>query len=346
LKSWKPILTLLIIALLINSGHYLRNIDISGYPSGREFRFILNESVGVLLLVSNMIRNIASHLGTPWHQLNSVTEGFIQTIHRYLNLDLNEPKTTVLDFKFHITQYSFSEDMAGNPIHLALVFFCHGFFLMTGKFRKLWELLKYSVSIFLGFLILCMTVKWQPWISRFHLPLFVLWSPFVGIVLSRVLSARIEKAVSIILLLLSIPYLLINQKKPWVGAENIFMTDRMCLYFRDPILQDPNFQNSYTQAADYLKSQNCSDIGLIMESKYNLEYPLWVLFKQRGMEGRRIMHLNVQNISKVKYAAYPFNTFKPCAVITMTQNSEDRIQTSEGALVRRWASFPITIYTK
>jgi len=345
LKSWKPVLIILLFVLLINSGHYARNIDLTGYPIGREFHFLLNESVEVPLLISNIIRNLAVHLGTPWQQFNSMTEAFIQTIHRYINFDLNEPKATFLNLKFHITQNSFHEDFAGNPIHLALIVFCTVIFFMTGKFKKSRDLLKYATSVFFGFLILCLIVKWQPWISRFHLPLFVLSSPFVGIVLSRGQPFGIKKAVPIILLLLSIPYILINQKKPWVGEENIFVADRTRLYFRDPILQDPNLQDSYTQAADYLKSQNCSDLGLYMESRYNFEYPLWVIFRQRGMNVKMV-HINVQNISKVKYTAYPFNTFKPCAVIAMTQNSEDQIQISENVFIKRWTSFPITIYTK
>src|SRR5207248_2541104 len=86
-------------------------------------------------------------------------------------------------FEFHFPEMSSDEDFAGNPLHivLMLVVFCIWLFL----FRKDALLSVYTGGLIGAALLFALIVCWQPWITRFHLPFFVLASVWMGVILGR-----------------------------------------------------------------------------------------------------------------------------------------------------------------
>jgi FtsH-binding integral membrane protein len=57
----------------------------------------------------------------------------------------------------------------------------------------------YAACLVAGFLLFCVDLKWQPWNSRLHLPLFVLLAGMIGVTLS---SVRLRRAAYVLALIL------------------------------------------------------------------------------------------------------------------------------------------------
>ena len=114
LKAISALSVVVIIALLLNSGHLLRNYNLYGHPLSTEGEVYLNEDMSAVTLLSNILRNGALHLGTPSLWINNYEYKLIESI---LRSQLNNPKTTLEDTKFKIP-YSRHEDLAGNLIHI------------------------------------------------------------------------------------------------------------------------------------------------------------------------------------------------------------------------------------
>jgi hypothetical protein len=337
-QSWKPILIVAVISLSINIGHYGRNFDLYSHPlgpghvdpTGSAKSLYANETFAFPSAISNILRNISLHIGTPSYKVNVLLERGINSIHDLLNVDINDPRTTMTGREFHIYRVSNIEDYAGNPIHLALIVISFIIFAMSKRLRKSRSLVIYSLSITASFLLFCLYLKWQPYHSRLLLPVFILWAPFIAILFSSTLNHKIINLIALILILSASLWVFYNHSRPIVGnssilnrifftKDDIFCTSRIDQYFtRRPAVRKP-----YMGAAHFLKSQGaCSHIGLILrhtdfEIIDDWEYPFWVLLQGKENEGIRLEHVNVKNASAKKSKMHPFNVFTPCAIISL-----------------------------
>ena len=210
-RLWKPFVIILTIALSINVCHYARNIDLYNSPiSDAPYRDMnSNEVINLSSIISNSVRNISLHIGAPSIHVNKFLETAVNHLHRLLGIDINDQRTTFLNEKFNIL-FSFHEDAAGNLVHLVLILLALFLFLLMREQMKSLKLGYYPIALAFGFLLLCIFIKWTPWHSRYHLPLFVLCSTFVAITLSHVLWQKITNSIIIILLLLALPFVFNN----------------------------------------------------------------------------------------------------------------------------------------
>jgi hypothetical protein len=83
-----------------------------------------------------------------------------------------------------------------------------------------------------SFLLFCWFVKWQPWHSRLHLPLFCLASPIIAVVLSELKKGRLYSFVLGCLVGLAILPSLDSYARPVFKTRNIFNTPSIDLRFR------------------------------------------------------------------------------------------------------------------
>jgi hypothetical protein len=83
---------------------------------------VRKRDIGPREILSNMIRNVALHLGTPSIKINALTESVVQSIHRGLGIDTNDLSITFFP-RHHIVpdrRFLTHEDYAGNGIQLLL----------------------------------------------------------------------------------------------------------------------------------------------------------------------------------------------------------------------------------
>lgn len=349
-RAWKPALIVGSISLLLNISHYLRNYNLFVSPLGEASGY-RNEILGVNILISNILRNIALHIGTPIGFWNGKANRLIQLIHTFIGVDYNDPRITFSQTFFVPGGWSTigitgNENSAGNLLHLALILICIIIFISRKSLRKKSYIFAYLIATVSTFLIFCYLLKWQAWNSRLHLPLFVLMSPFVGVVLSKLKQQKIAIFIVTFLLISSLPWVFFNRYRPIIDSNNIFQTPRIEQYFSNR----PFLKGTYTGAVEFLNSKKCSNVGLSMGND-PWEYPLWVLLQQNNQKLLKIQHINVNNISaNLEKEAY-FQDFEPCGIISMeTKKSKQKksleINFKGQTYVRSWDSPELGVFIK
>ncbi|MBD2440675.1 glycosyltransferase family 39 protein [Nostoc sp. FACHB-110] len=348
-QVWQPVLIIGFISLLLNIGHYLRNYDlfasVLGEPSIYE-----NDNLGINVLISNVIRNLSLHLGTPLGFFNGNLNKLIQVIHIFLGLDVADTRTTFSRNFFVPGGWSTlgltgNENSAGNLFHV--LFFCLTSFVFAGKksLRKQRYIFAYYVTVICTFLLFCYVIKWQAWNSRLHLPFFVLISPFIGLVLAEIKNKKVAIALLTLLLCSSLTWVFFNRYRPIISSHSIFQLSRTEQYFSNR----PYLKNTYIQAVEFLNANKCSNIGLLLGND-PWEYPFWVL-AQHNQNPVKFQHINVTNVSAKKSLEPPFQNFAPCGILVM-QTKKSKLEKRENILfkdksyTKAWDSADVGVFLK
>jgi 4-amino-4-deoxy-L-arabinose transferase-like glycosyltransferase len=340
IKGLILIALIVIIATAINFGQYTRNYDLYLNPLGPgkegETKYS-NDIFTIPSVTSNVIRNIGLHIGTSFGRVNSILENGIYMLHRVLGIDPNDIRTTWPGTEFHISLTSLHEDYAGNLPHLILIISTIPIIVLQQRKQK--DSIYYLVSLVGAFILLSLCLKWQPWNSRLHLPLFILWSSLIGLSLSKIKLHYVANLFITILLLAALPYVLKNQSRPIIGQDSILATSRTELYFKNR----SSLTKPYINSVQFVLKSQCSDIGLILGDD-DWEYPFFVLLHENNNRTIRIEHVNVTNISQVKSNEYPFNVFTPCAIIVVSNNLPNEVNIDDVIYLRKMFSDPIGVF--
>lgn len=346
-----PLCVFIIIIISINIGHYVRNYNLSGSPvipanearhtySGGVYK-ATNDAFTFPIFVSNMVRSISLHLGTPVRRFNLVMEKEIERLHLFLGIDINDPRTTIPHNEFHVPRLSTFEANAGNPIHFLLILTVIFYVMFRRGLTCHKDMLSYIAVITCSFLLFTFLIRWQPWLSRLHLPLFVLWSPVIAVVLADFHRKKIAGSVIVVLALSALLWVLFNYNRPLIfsvdneeeersgnlvlSSRNIWNTERSDQFF---IFNLSGYLKPYKEATDLVKAAGCSDVGLSLAGN-NLEYPFWVLLQEGNHNKVRIKHVDIVNISSVIPEKHPFNDFTPCAIISTGHEGEKKMMIGE-----------------
>jgi len=189
--------------------------------------------------------NVALHLGTPYPEFNASFQTVIESAIRAVGGDPNDPRTTWDFTTFQVSSPSLIEDVAGNPLPVALLILA---LILVIHYRGLSRNTIIAViGLLLAFILFCLLFKWQPWHTRLHLPLFVLSAAIIAVVLERAWPPSATTALGALLLVTALPFLLTNQLRPLVSAtgKTVFSTERTAQYFA----------SNSSVMADYVK--NC-----------------------------------------------------------------------------------------
>jgi hypothetical protein len=233
-----------------------------------------------------------------------------------------------------------NEGYAGNPLHFFLFVFASVviFFFSVGKTEFL---KKYTFCIYFGFLIFCFLLKWQPWHSRLHTPLFALASVSIALGLAPFVEKRWKLAVAG-LFVSSLPWLFLNQTRSLItivpkGFYSILEVPRLAQYF----IERPGLFEPYMNVIDEIRKSNCKSVGIKLIDD-GWEYPLWVIAKFKGVD------VSFTHIDTPPDFAMLENKASDdiCAYIAIEQ--QDSWRPTKGSLKSMklmWASKPVRLYT-
>ena len=324
-KMLPPILMIAAVTLLLNIGHYWRNYDLFGYAIGAPQSFTKEYKIEIFTLptfLSNIIRNLAMHTGTSISKINGLIVAVVKLLHKILGVLPNDPRTTWPPGQVYaLTTPSFNENNATNPIHFGLIFATLILILNQPKLSKIKIVAVYLTATISTFLLLCLLLKLQPWHSRHHMTTFILFAPLFGLTFSQLSNYKIANYIVGILIFMSLPWISHNKFRPLIGEANIFNSSRNELYFTSR----PKIEFAYNQAVDFVKSQNCTNIGLSFWTKNAWEYPLWVLFQEPGKPAPRIEHIStIDPVVEQKLNSEPYKSFIPCAIIYQSTKIDDK----------------------
>lgn len=327
-KLWKPLLIISGLIICINAGQYARNLNVYGKPIFSGGDTYLNRIFTPQALVSNAFKNLSLHLSTPGEKVRGAMTAGIQSVDAVLGIEKNDSRITWGEFK--IPEMSTNEDVAGNLMHAVLFCVLFVICMVRRDLRREEKLLPYFFTLIGSFILFCYLLKWQMFHSRLHLPLFVLFSPISGVVLTKIKNKKIIYLIVIILIMGALPYVLCNEKRPLIAKRNIFNTKRTDQYF----IYQPGRRRPYMETVNFLHFIGCSDIGLIM-GEDSWEYPFWVLLNEGVEQKARLKHVNVNNLTS-KAASFLFEDYTPCAIITFDEQKDKAIKSQGHMYTKAW----------
>jgi len=296
--------------LLMNTPQYLRNWRLSGslmgYDSAQGDGVFCwrNESFGWKPVLSNALRHSSEQLGARSPRWNQRVYDVAIAIHRTLNIDPGDPATTWRGARFEPPINANHEANANNRWHLLVILAAA--ILAAVKRNRTFTL--YAAGLLLAFVLFCGYLKWQPFLARLELPLFILAAPLAAYLLQSLRLAVLQVAVCLFLVSGARPAVFENWTRPLKGPNSLFATARNDNYFSDMVQW--NNRASYLEAVHRTAESGCHTVGIDI-SENQLEYPFQALLRQRDA-AVRFMHTGVENAS-ARYS--PPGAPRPCAVL-------------------------------
>ena len=214
------------------------------------------------------------------------------TIHNAIGVDVEDPDLTS-DRGFFIlpAQVLNHEDYAPNPLHMVLMLLA-ALTLVVWRKKYSRETILFAAATMLSFVVLSIGIKWNPFISRYFLPVFVIAAPFLGLLYDETKLRLFVNFCAAALLVSSFIVLANNQMRPLIGPKSVFVTDRIDQYF----MAGPQAKPYFIATANMIKGQPVTNIGILDRNGNMWEYLLWVLLKDHGVT-YRLEHVGVENRS-------------------------------------------------
>ncbi len=292
-------------SVAINAPHYLRNFNLSGSIMGFDsaqadgvYRW-RNETFGWKQTASNVVRNTSEQLGDRSEAWNRDVFDAAVGIQRRLGIDPNDPATTWRSAQFGPPKNANHEADAPNRLHLVLLLLITGVVAWRLGWGRDHERAVYIAALLFGFVAFCAYLKWQPFLARLFLPLFVAAAPMAGILgeIRRVRMALVvQLAVCLVMLDGARRPLLQNWVRPLKGPASVMRVPRDDRYFAD--MTPWNNRDSFLRATAEITRVDCQTVGIDIND-FQLEYPLMALVRERR-PGMRFLHTGVGNPS-VRY---------------------------------------------
>src|SRR5216683_735440 len=149
-----------------------------------------------------------------------------------------------------------------NRWHLAIILVISCALILRALRRRERERPLYAIALLCAFVAFCAYLKWQPFLARLLLPLFVLGAPLAGVIgeigghrlgpIRRWGVHLVQLLICLFLLSNARLPLLENWLRPLKGPRSILHTPRSVQYFAD--MDQWHNQGSYWKAVDLLAS--------------------------------------------------------------------------------------------
>src|ERR1017187_8893672 len=91
----------------------------------------------------------------------------------------------------------------------------------------------YAAALLTASLLFCLYLKWQPFLARLELPLFVLGAPLAGLLVEKLRYPAVALILALFLVNNARPALFENWTRPLKGPRSLFATARDDNYFSD-----------------------------------------------------------------------------------------------------------------
>lgn len=288
-----------VIAIIINIERFHQNYNIDNdilNIDKNEAKEYSNTKMNATLFASNVLKNSGLHLGYP---IDTIGNEFIQKVHHnYLKISPNNPETNYYnspyDGKLTITTH---EDGVPNTFHFFLigisiiVAFAIGF---TNP-KKYSAILILTAIIIIQILFFCGYLKWQPWHTRLHIPIFITAMLLVGLLMNALKIYRYVILITIPMAVYGFYFFVrYNNLRPFstssLYTKQISLLDsRYKKYFAN---QQHLYEN-YNTVYQLIDSKNVKIIGFMMS---DWEYPLMNNFYH---DNKKFYAVNVNNVTSI-----------------------------------------------
>lgn len=344
--GWRRVIVVGSVALLLNAPHMIRNDDVFGDPfaPAAHRQLVNNESFHPRYLISNLTRQAFAHLGT-WNENHAVPLiAASDRLHEWLSIEDGDPVNSHKGQKLWIPPLSGSENTSGNPLHLLLYLFCAALLCRHLQRDVARRLVVFGLCLVSSTLLFCVLIKYQHSISRLHLPLFVLATPWAAAILGRYLPTRIVMATGWLLVLAAVPHLVFSEFRPLIGPNSIWRTPREQLQYR----WGRSYEPAVKSIAERASKRNVTTLGLVSDGEM-LEYHLWHALRDHYDTMPRLENVSPEgaggadlalpsNLTSVQPFLTRFSKTSAPGEIQFLDHHYQRIQT--------WTYVPLSVYKR
>ncbi len=319
----------MLVAVVVLSGPlWMRNYAIFGSPwpdKGMRPYDVTTDTLSARKLAANLVKQVSMHLWFGSDAVNAPIEAAVRGFHAWLGVDVDDEDIVLTPNHYKIHQRR-DEGQAAAPVHLLL-----GLSLVlvfVGR-RASPGLRGYSACCLVAALLMPLAFKWQPDISRFHMPVFILAMPAAAAVLGARLGPRAMLALMALLFAYAAPVVLDNPQHA-AGPFGYFGAERLGQHF----YHHPSVEPAYRELTEVVRREKVKTIGLKLRYIY-FEYPLWVALLPEGVT--RIEHIDVGDVQHYIAPSEDdarFQSFVPDAIIW-----GDQLQPPPAGLWRKGAHY-------
>lgn len=298
-KNFKIILYgcyIAIIVLALNIGHFSRNYKINHdilNVDEIEAKAYYNSNMDGKLFFSSLLKNIGLHVGYPIQKDYDV---WIREYHQKNGISINDPNSNYLDTIYAgPKKYETHEGYIPNSIPLYLILLISLPILILGvlkpsKYSR--ELLLLCI-VFSQFILFVLILKWQPWHTRLHIPIFMLSVALVIVGIKRIRLLTAVVVVFIPSLVYSFGFnFCYNNLRPIVTnhkyTQSIKIGDSR---FKKYFANQPQLYKEYISVLNSLYSDEPKKVGLMLT---DWEYPLFSSYYYDKIE---LVAINVYNLT-------------------------------------------------
>ena len=295
-RSPRPIIeltaALLIFTLPINAPWMVRNWKVFGRPLSAESTFETTTSRGIrpANVAANVLRNLSFYTRTESESVTGLCNKTLSGLYSITREPLYDANFVVEDYAFEFPKPSKISYGDGFGTCFLPMLILLSLALFPFQFKRRAFVSGYMAVIFLGFILLCALLKWQPWNARFHFPYLFFSIPVVGIVLVRAVQSFGPLAISIVLTGNALLAMLFNLSYPII-YPTFREISREKQYFAFPSMQ--GYYGIATDISRDIVGVGCTNVFL-KSKKDSWEYPLWVCLREAGFKGT-IHHVMVEN---------------------------------------------------
>lgn len=253
-------------------------------------------------IAANVIRNLAVQFNTGPDRLHQSLDNGFRSAVSGLGEDPDDQRSLWPGSRFHLQPFYWGEGGMSNTAHLLL---CIGLALVAVPgWRKpdgrlilaLWASAVVAFLLFSGYL------RWQPWHTRLHLPIFVFAAIPAGWMLGGLPSKWTAAPVLVLFGGVALYASTQNTLRPLTGPYSIFDVNRTATLFSERRADGP----SYEAASSSIANSGCRKVAVI-GGRSHFYYPAFVLLG--GFTGEREIRFLRQEGTKVEPADY-----QPCAL--------------------------------
>ena len=342
----KFILIGMLIVVMINGGHWSRNLKTFDNPFGTgSADYLMNSRFGLDVVISNVLRNSAVLLRSIGF-FNRITERALEKVHSWMGMPLFDSAITLGPREFFSVPTR--EESAGNPLHfsLTLVVFILamvGYFVKRRKTTK--DVLILSIISISGMVLFSAVFRWQAFGARFFIPYFILFAPVIGFVVSDWAPEWLTIIIGFVLITAAIIPLMNNYSRSfsWSKANrnSIWHRSRRGLRFANHEI----YEGAIIDLSYLMDISGCRTYGLVIGGD-SPEYLIWGTLTP-DVFSYHIQHIAVKNQS----AVYERPGFDPCGIIVFEGRHPDIAFEGGYVMAKSWeippyVGRPLTLYLK
>lgn len=304
--------------LAINSFHYSRNFSINKSLlniDDTEAKMYSNEKMNIKLLSSNILKNTGLHLGYPIYK---ESDYLIKLYHNKLDIDIDSPENNYSGMNYQVSQDLIThEDGVCNTTHL-LLFFGAIFSLCIASIRNIRQnanVLLLLSCLLIQFIIFSGFLKWQPWHTRLHIPLFMIATILISVAIEKTKFFKYILILTIPILVFSFYFFFVyNNLRPIINNHTYTKTIKISdSRFKNFFANQPNLYAQYSNVLNRMYQEAPKKVGVMIS---DWEYPL---FHQYYYDKIEIKSINVGNVTN----SIPQDISNIDAIISTMENKKE-----------------------